>query len=497
MKTASERRTKVKFPVDTLLLFSFSGDNKPAGKWDAIDIKLQQKFNAAAKAEGYTGKEKETFSFLPADGKPAARIVVAGLGERKRFDGERLRRSAGFAVPRLKAAKSIDVLLPMEQRLAVESGDQAQAVLEGLVLALYRFDRYKSNASDNGRATESVRVIAETDRQRDEIRAGLERGEIYSRATMLARDLVNEPPSSGNPRWLAAQASGTAKKGLTVKVYDEKKIKQMKMGAVQGVAIGSTEPARFVHMTWKVPGAKKTIAIVGKGITFDSGGLCLKSADGMLNMKGDMGGAAAVVGIMSALPALKPKVNVHGIFAATENMPGGAAYKTRDVLTARNGKTIEIINTDAEGRLILADALSYASDLDPDEIIDLATLTGAVVVALGNDISGIFSNDQDLAGRISAAGHRAGEKVWQLPLEEDYMEMIRSDVADMKNSGGRWGGAILAALLLREFVADGISWAHIDIAGPALRDSQSGYRSAGGTGFIVRTMLRYLQDLQA
>ncbi len=494
MKTTADRRTKVKFPVDTLLLFAFAGDNKPAGKWDSIDIKLQQKYNAAAKAEGFSGKEKETLSFLSPDGKPAKRVVVAGLGERKKFDAERIRRAAGFAAPKLKTTKSVDVLLPMEQRLAVEAGEQAQAMVEGLLLALYQFNRYKSNVSDNGEAMKGLRVIAETDRQRDEIRSGLDRGVIFSRATMLSRDLVNEPPSSATPRWLAAQASATAKKGLTVKVYDEKKIKQMKMGAVEGVAIGSDEPARFVHMVWKSPGAKKTVALVGKGITFDSGGLCLKSADGMLNMKGDMGGAASVVGIMSALPALKPKINVHGIFAATENMPGGAAYKTRDVLKARNGKTIEIINTDAEGRLILADSLSYASELEPDEIIDLATLTGAVVVALGNDISGLFTNDHDLAGRITSAAHRTGEKVWQLPLEEDYKEMIRSDVADMKNSSGRWGGSITAALLLREFVADGIPWAHIDIAGPALRDSQSGYRSAGGTGVIVRTILRYLQS---
>ncbi len=493
MKTAADRRNKVKFPVDTLFLFAFSGESSPAGKWDVIDGKLKAKFSRAAKAEGFTGKEREVFSFHPADGKPAQRVVVAGLGERKKFNAEQIRRSAGFAGPKVKVSKSIHVLLPLEQRLSVESGEQAQAMYEGLALALYQFDRYKSSRS-KGKGLESVRVLSETDSQKNQIKAGLDRGAVFSNATMLARDLVNEPPSSATPRWLAKEAVKTAKKSLTVKVYDEKKIKQMRMGAIEGVSIGSDEPARFVHMTYKSPGAKKTISIVGKGITFDSGGLCLKPAGGMLNMKGDMGGAAAVVGIMSALPALKPKVNVHGIFAASENMPGPLAYKTRDVVKARNGKTIEVINTDAEGRLILADALSYASELKPDEIIDLATLTGAIVVALGDDISGVFTNNQGLADRLINAGHQTGEKVWQMPLEDDYKDMIRSDVADMKNTGGRYGGSITAALLLREFVSKGISWAHIDIAGPALRDNQSGYRSAGGTGFIVRTMLRYLQS---
>jgi leucyl aminopeptidase len=233
---------------------------------------------------------------------------------------------------------------------------------------------------------------------------------------------------------------------------------------------------------------------VGKGITFDSGGLCIKPADGMLNMKDDMSGAAAVIGIFSALADLRPRVNVEGIFAATENMPGGAAYKTRDVLRAMNGKTMEIINTDAEGRLVLADALSYASRLKPDEIIDIATLTGACVVALGPEITGIFSRDDRLRDAILDAGRRQGEKLWPLPLEDEYFEMIKSDVADMKNSGGRYGGSITAALFLREFVADGIAWAHLDIAGPALVESDKPYRPAGGTGVMVRTLLRYLEE---
>jgi leucyl aminopeptidase len=236
---------------------------------------------------------------------------------------------------------------------------------------------------------------------------------------------------------------------------------------------------------------------VGKGITFDSGGLCIKPADGMLNMKDDMSGAAAVIGVFHALRELKPRVTVHGIFAASENMPGGGAYKMRDVLRAMNGKTMEIVNTDAEGRLVLSDALSYASTLKPDCIIDLATLTGACVVALGPEVSGIFGTDQPLVDQLLAAGKSTGERIWQLPLVDEYWDMIKSDVADMKNSGGRWGGSITAALFLKEFVGDGIPWAHIDIAGPALTESSQPYKPAGGTGVGVRTMLRFLEHVAA
>jgi leucyl aminopeptidase len=308
---------------------------------------------------------------------------------------------------------------------------------------------------------------------------------------------VNEPPSVCTPRYLAEAAETVAKgaDSVTLKVIDEKEAKRLGMGGLLGVSAGSTEPPRFVHLTYTAPDAVSTVAILGKGITFDSGGLCIKPADGMLNMKDDMSGAAAVIGVFHALRELKPRVTVHGIFAASENMPGGGAYKMRDVLRAMNGKTMEIVNTDAEGRLVLSDALSYASKLKPDCIIDLATLTGACVVALGPEVSGIFGTDQPLVDRLLAAGKSTGERIWQLPLVDEYWDMIKSDVADMKNSGGRWGGSITAALFLKEFVGDGIPWAHIDIAGPALTESNQPYKPAGGTGVGVRTMLRFLEQV--
>ncbi len=356
--------------------------------------------------------------------------------------------------------------------------------MEGIALALYEFRRFKSK-KDGALKLRGVRVDGDAE--------GVRLGEIHARATCVARDLVNEPPSECTPRRLAEAARAVARNGIRVRIYDEKRIRKMGMGALLGVASGSAQPPRFVHLEYRAPGARKTVALVGKGITFDSGGLCLKPAEHMLHMKDDMGGAAAVIGIFSALPALKPRVNVHGLFAATENMPGCSAFKTRDVLRAMNGKTIEIINTDAEGRLILSDALVYASRLKPDVLIDLATLTGAIVVALGTDLTGLFSPDVKLRDRLIEAAGGAGEKVWPMPLEEDYAEQLKSDVADMKNTGSRYGGAITAALFLKEFVAGVSSWAHLDIAGPCLIEADKPYRPAGGTGVMVRTLLRYLQ----
>ncbi len=489
MKFSADKRAT----AETLIAFSFE-DNKPAGAWDRVDLSLQKKFTTAAANEDFKSKEKSTLVFYPHDGKPAKRVIVSGLGKREKFDNERLRRAAAVAAQRCKAsgAASASVLLPDPTG---DAREQAQAVTEGVLLALYEFKKYKST---NGQPLKlaTVTFVADSDKSRTQMAEGARRGEIFSEATCLTRDLVNEPASSCTPRYLADVAKEVTQgaPSITLKVLDEKQIEKMQMGGLRGVSLGSEEPPRFVHLFYKAPGAKRTIAVVGKGVTFDSGGLCIKPADGMLNMKDDMGGAAAVLGIFRGLRELKPKINVHGIFGATENMPGGGAYKTRDVCRAMNGKTMEIINTDAEGRVILSDALSYASRLKPDEIIDLATLTGACVVALGPEISGIFGTDQDLIGRLIATGRSTGEKIWQLPLEEEYWDMIKSDVADMKNSGGRWAGSITAALFLKEFVDPGISWAHVDIAGPALTESGGPYKPAGGTGVMVRTMLRYLES---
>jgi leucyl aminopeptidase len=450
---------------DTLVRFVFEGE------LDGLQ--------GPAKDNNFSGKDREVLVAYP--GKPK-RVIAVGLGKKDKITTEKIRRAAATVAGRVRALDLAEVSVDVPPGNATEN---AQAVGEGFLLALYEYKKYK---------TRNVKPLKLKTIRIDGPAEAVERAAIYGDATTLARDLVNEPPSDCTPRRLAAAARDVAKNGISIQVFDEKKILKMGMGGLEGVARGSTQPPRFVHMTYKSPKAKRTIAIVGKGITFDSGGLCIKPADGMLWMKDDMSGAAAVIGVFSALAALKPRVNVHGIFAATENMPDGSAYKTGDVLRAMNGKTMEIINTDAEGRLILADALSYASRLKPDEIIDMATLTGACVVALGPDVSACFTKDEKLRNRLMEAARKQGEKLWPLPLEDDYFEIIRSHIADMKNSGGRWGGAITAALFLQEFVEPGIAWAHLDIAGPALVESDKIYRPTGGTGVMVRTLLRYLEE---
>lgn len=304
----------------------------------------------------------------------------------------------------------------------------------------------------------------------------------------FSRDLANEPAQYATPTKLAELAQGF---GLETKVYDKEQCEEMGMGAYLAVAKGSSQPPKFIHVKYSVPNPRKRIALIGKGICFDSGGLDIKPAASMLTMKDDMSGAACVLGIMSVIKELSPDVEVHGIVAACENMPGCSAYKPGDILTAKNGKTIEVDNTDAEGRLTLADALCYASELGVDEVIDLATLTGACMVALGTVAAGIVGNDDELVKNIIESAKSQGERYWELPMYEEYKESLKSSVADMQNTGSRWGGASTAGLFLREFVKD-VKWAHIDIAGVAYLDKPQGEFIKGSTGAGVRALLNYI-----
>jgi leucyl aminopeptidase len=444
-------------------------------------------------AEKFQGKVGQV-THLHTNGRlPARRAVVVGLGKRADITGESLRRAAAAGVRRARdlgaRAVAIEVLgdrLPPRQR--------AQAVVEGAILGTYTFDRYKREKSD--KQVESLSLVEPDGRQRREATEGARRGEIFARSTWLARDLINAPANDVHPTHLAKVAADIAKEaGLGLQVFERADCRKMGMGLFLGVAAGSEQPPKFIHLTYTPSGrSRKRVAVIGKGITFDSGGLDLKSAEGMLRMKDDMSGAAAVLGIMQALPALKPAVEVHGLIAATENMPSGAAIRPGDVLKAMNGTTIEIGNTDAEGRLTLADAICYATQkVGADEIVDMATLTGACVVALGPLCSGLFANDQALANRLLAAAAIAGERVWQLPLIEEYRENLKSDVADFNNVGPRGGGAITAGLFLKEFAGDK-SWAHLDIAGPAFSEKDTPLAPKGATGYAVRTILTYLTE---
>ncbi|MCU1462862.1 MAG: leucyl aminopeptidase [Acidimicrobiales bacterium] len=430
---------------------------------------------------GFEGKLGETMAVPGAGG---VTLVAVGIGHADEVDPTALRRAAAaLARAAWKDARLATTLLDAAPA-GVDRGAAAQAIAEGVGLAAYRFTRYK--ADPKAARIRSVVIVGSGGAKAS---TGVERGARIAGAVNAARDLINTPASDMTPRKLAAFATEVAEReGLKVTIWDEKAIAKEKLGGLASVARGSDEPPRLIRLDYDPPGAKAAVAFVGKGITFDSGGLSIKTADGMETMKTDMSGAAAVLAAMSLLPVLQPKVRVIGIVPATENMPSGRAIKPGDVFAARNGKTVEVLNTDAEGRLVLADALSLAVEAKVDAIIDLATLTGACQVALGMKIAGLMGNDDGWIAQVQDAADRAGESVWHLPLPPEYRKMIDSDVADMKNVGARWGGALTAGLFLQEFVGD-VAWVHLDIAGPARSDDEDGWTVKGGTGFGVRTLI--------
>lgn len=394
------------------------------------------------------------------------------------------------------AAQAVDAEGPADPATDPSAGDvgpersgEAQGLVEGLLLAAYEFTDHKSDPPR--RVLTTIDLVVPS----DAARAGAERGRVLADAVCLARDLVNEPGGSLTPRRLADRARKLAKKGgFEAKVYKRKELAEMGMGGLLGVNRGSSQPPRFVELRYRPNGESRgTVALVGKGITFDSGGLSLKTAAGMMTMKCDMAGAAAVLGAFVAISRLRPPVEVRGYLPMTDNMTGGDATRPGDVLRLRNGKTIEVLNTDAEGRLILADALSLASEARPDAMVDLATLTGACVVALGPKLAGLMGRDDRWMEQVAAAAAASGEPVWRLPLPTEYRKQYESNVADMKNIGSGNGGALVAGLILEEFVADGIAWAHLDIAGPAFTESEDAEVTKGGTGFGVRLLVELVE----
>ncbi len=454
----------------------FAGRQQPSAAAAELDL------NYLAE-RGFEGKVGEACA-MPAD--DGGTVVALGMGKPDDVDAETFRR-AGSAFVRATWKDSSGALSLLEAAGTFDKGAAAQAIVEGALLASYRFTKYKSD----GKACrlESLVVVGKGAK----VQTGVDRGTRIAAAVALARDLVNEPAGAMTPSQLAEVATEIAEReGLAITVLDEVAIANERLGGLQGVAQGSEQPPRLIELVYEPAGARSTVALVGKGITFDSGGLSLKTADGMETMKTDMGGAAAVLAAMSVLPALNPKVKVIGIIPTTENMPSGTAIKPGDVLKIRNGKTVEVLNTDAEGRLVLADGLSLAVEAGVDAIIDLATLTGACMVALGRTIAGLMGNDDGWIDQVKAGADRASEGVWHLPLPEEYRKKIDSEIADIKNTGGdRYGGALTAGLFLREFVGD-VPWAHLDIAGPARSESDDGYTPKGGSGFGVRTLIELL-----
>ncbi|MGB8651460.1 MAG: leucyl aminopeptidase [Mycobacteriales bacterium] len=438
---------------------------------------------------GATGKAEEVTRLATLGATKATVLVAVGLGDRAtKVDAEVLRRASGAAVRALAGRSSVGLALPCSDAVSL------RAVAEGALLGAYAFTGFRqASLADQKPPVGAVTVVTDLGR---EAKAVLRRADVVTRAVKLARDLVNTPPSHLCPAELAAAAQAeAARAGVTVEVLDEKALKKGGYGGILGVGQGSVNPPRLVHLSYKGKGAKKKVALVGKGITFDSGGLSLKPAAGMEDMKSDMGGAAAVIASVAAVAELGLAVDVEAWVPMAENMPSGTAIRPSDVLTLRGGTRVEVNNTDAEGRLILADAIVRACEDSPDVLLDVATLTGAQLIALGSRTAGVMGDDALRDHVVAAAGH-AGEAMWPMPLPADLRKGLDSDVADLVNTGPREGGMLTAGLFLKEFVADGVAWSHLDIAGPAFNGGEAyGYTPVGGTGAAVRTFVQLLEDL--
>jgi leucyl aminopeptidase len=420
----------------------------------------------------------------------AKRLLLLGGGKAKKFSVSELRKLAGAATRTLKSRslRSFAFLAPD----TIKPEDAVRAIVEGAFIGNFDPDTYKSDRKDQ--KIDALTIVARGDQ--GALLKAMEEARVIGESQNFTRELVNEPSNRMTPSVLADHARKMSQQvGLKCEVYGADKIKELKMGAFWGVAQGSDEPPALIVMRYEPAGApdKPVLGLVGKGVTFDTGGISIKPADGMEKMKYDMAGGATMIGAMRAIALLKPKVKVIGIVCATENMPSGKAQKPGDIQTAMSGKTIEIINTDAEGRLVLADGLCYARQLGCTHLIDAATLTGAVVVALGYANAGIFANDDAMYEQFGKALNRAGEKMWRLPLDDEYKEQIRSNIADIMNTGGRWGGAITAAMFLKEFAED-TPWIHLDIAGTAWMEDSKPWIAKGPSGIALRSLVEFAKE---
>lgn len=441
--------------------------------------------------EDFTGAHGKSVSFTTDTG--ATRTII-GLGASDKLDRAKLRQVAATFARSVAKHERIAIVAPT-QIGDIDTTDAVRVIAEAARLGLYRFDRYKSEVKLP--TTYNVTIVVESATQL--LKDQVNRGNVTAKAVTFARDLVNEPGGVLTPREFVARATERAEAaGLSVEVLDEKGIAKERLGGLLAVNQGSNEPPRLLKLRYSPAGKGKTqrppLALVGKGITFDSGGLSLKPAEAMMEMKCDMAGAAAVVATMCAIAELNIPMDVVSFTPLTDNMVNGGAQRPGDIYTSRSGKSIEVLNTDAEGRLVLAEALTLASEEEPAAIIDLATLTGACMVALGAKIAGLLSNDDELVDQIKVAAKRSGEQVWQLPLADEYRSQLDSPIADLKNIGTRFGGTITAALFLSEFVGEDIPWAHLDIAGPAFQSDASGDNAAGATGYGVRTLIDLIES---
>ena len=468
--------------------------DKPVPSVESSDAAVREAAKDVISSGEVTGKTFETTLLHRPAGLKANRLLLVGGGKAKTFSAAELRKLAGTAARTLKS-KSIRSFAFALPENGVAGPDGVRAIVEGAFVGNFDPDYYKSDRKDQ--KIDAVTIVVQGDPKAME--STMQAGRIVAESQNFARDLINEPSNRMTPTTMAERAQKMAAEvGLKCETYGADKIKELKMGAFWGVAQGSDEPPALIVLRYEPEGAAKDVhlGLVGKGVTFDTGGISIKPADGMEKMKYDMAGAATMIGVMRAIALLKPKVKVTAIICATENMPSGKAQKPGDVQIAMSGKSIEIINTDAEGRLILADGLCYARQLGCTHLVDAATLTGAVVVALGYVNAGIFASDDQMYERFANANKQAGEKMWRLPLDEEYQEIIKSNIADMVNSGGRWGGAISAAMFLKEFAED-IPWIHLDIAGTAWMEENKPWIAKGPSGVALRSLVEFVKGWSA
>lgn len=500
MKISVKKGDIREMKADLLVVNQFS-DGKLGGTVAAVNAALGGLLETIAGEERFSGKLGSTLLVRTGGAIKAARVLVVGLGKKKTFNEEAVRVATAASLNAAKAMglKSIVSVLHGAGGGGLNARTCGKAMAEGARLADYEFGRYRKESET--KSPDRFDILTTDGKKARAAAEGAELGELYAQGTIVARDLVNTPALHMRPADLvdAAKAIVKSNPSIQLKVFGQKELEKMGAGGLLSINQGSSHEPFLVHMTYVPKGAKakkrKNVALVGKAVTFDSGGLSIKPASAMETMKCDMAGAAAVLGAFSVITKIAPDAHVQGIFGAVENMVSATSIRPGDVVTVLNGKTIEIRNTDAEGRVTLADTLTYAVKQEPDAIIDLATLTGACVVALGEEITGLMSNNDALAGRVSAASELVGEKVWRLPLPEEYRELIKSDIADFKNDAPRWGGSLTAGLLLEEFVA-GLPWVHLDIAGPAFAERpMNNYTRKGGTGHGVRTLLEYLRSV--
>ena len=495
MQITLETKPFAALETDALVSYVFEEADPIQGRIAELDKAAGGLLQKLAKSGELTGKTLEfTLVHAPA-GLKAARLLLVGAGKREQWNSATLRKIAAAALRYLKTRSVKTFALLVREGHASE--ETAQAIAEGALAANFETDKYKTDKK-NDKNIETALVAGFSDAERAAGDKGVSRGRIIGDAQNFTRDLVNEPSNKLTPRILAEKAEAMAKEaGLSVEILDEKKIADLKMGALLSVAQGGPEPPRVMVVTYtpaKLKPGAPVIGLVGKAVTFDTGGISIKPADGMEKMKYDMAGGATMLGVMRALAALKPSVKVICVVPSTENMPGGKAQKPGDIQTAMSGKTIEVLNTDAEGRLILADGVHYAKQLGATHLVDAATLTGAIVVALANVNVGVFGSDQPFTDKLLASAKAVGEKMWQMPIDDDYREFIKGTVADIQNIGsGKGGGAITGAMFIKEFTGDS-PWIHLDIAGTAWNDDAKPWLAKGPTGVALRTLIHLVMS---